>query len=165
MNASVMFIPMIFIAGEHHVTFRHIQTNVHIILQKITFSEIQYFRCYLIYEIWDKRSWNWWILITQYKIISHIYLFFYSVYQTQIILSNFHLFFSSTFWFLMFIAGILGFLIGIVTVMQITYTSPLTHNISGTAKACVQTVFAFLIWKNPYTTNALLGVVLTIFGR
>jgi len=48
--------------------------------------------------------------------------------------------------------------------MQITYTSPLTHNISGTAKACVQTILALLYYKNPTTTNALIGVFLTIFG-
>jgi len=34
--------------------------------------------------------------------------------------------------------GIMGFAIGLVTVMQVKATSPLTHNISGTAKAAVQ---------------------------
>ena len=46
-------------------------------------------------------------------------------------------FFSSIFWAAMMVAGFFGFSIGIVTVLQIKATSPLTHNISGTAKgAC-----------------------------
>lgn len=44
------------------------------------------------------------------------------------------------FWLLMTVAGVFGFSIGYVTGLQIQVTSPLTHNISGTAKACVQTV-------------------------
>lgn len=41
--------------------------------------------------------------------------------------------------------GIMGFAIGLVTVMQVKATSPLTHNISGTAKAAVQvSIFGFL---------------------
>lgn len=46
------------------------------------------------------------------------------------------------FWGAMVIGGICGFLIGYVTTLQIKVTSPLTHNISGTAKACAQTVLA-----------------------
>lgn len=46
------------------------------------------------------------------------------------------------FWGAMIIGGVCGFLIGFVTTLQIKVTSPLTHNISGTAKACAQTVMA-----------------------
>lgn len=46
------------------------------------------------------------------------------------------------FWGAMIIGGVCGFLIGYVTTLQIKVTSPLTHNISGTAKACAQTVMA-----------------------
>ena len=46
-------------------------------------------------------------------------------------------FFSTIFWCAMIIAGFFGFAIGIVTVLQIKATSPLTHNISGTAKGKV----------------------------
>lgn len=51
------------------------------------------------------------------------------------------------FWSLMTVGGLCGFAIGIVTALQIKVTSPLTHNISGTAKACVQTVLA-TYWFN-----------------
>lgn len=46
------------------------------------------------------------------------------------------------FWLTMIIGGVCGFAIGYVTMLQIKVTSPLTHNISGTAKACVQTILA-----------------------
>ncbi|XP_072321449.1 GDP-fucose transporter 1 [Eucyclogobius newberryi] len=46
------------------------------------------------------------------------------------------------FWAMMTVGGGFGFAIGYVTGLQIKYTSPLTHNVSGTAKACAQTVIA-----------------------
>ncbi|KAJ0179160.1 hypothetical protein K1T71_004872 [Dendrolimus kikuchii] len=49
---------------------------------------------------------------------------------------------SFFFWTQMIIGGVCGFAIGYVTSLQIKVTSPLTHNISGTAKACAQTVIA-----------------------
>ncbi|KAF7995808.1 hypothetical protein HCN44_006915 [Aphidius gifuensis] len=51
------------------------------------------------------------------------------------------------FWFALTIGGVCGFSIGYVTALQIQVTSPLTHNISGTAKACAQTVIA-TYWFN-----------------
>ena len=71
---------------------------------------------------------------------------------------------TSYYWFVMLIAGFLGFAIGIVTVMQINYTTPLTHNISGTVKACVQTILAILIFQAPWTWKGLSGIGLTIGG-
>merc|ERR1712048_1481358 len=50
------------------------------------------------------------------------------------------------FWLRMTVAGLLGFAIGYVTGLQIKVTSPLTHNISGTAKAAAQTVLATYWW-------------------
>ncbi|CAD6215543.1 GSCOCG00000352001-RA-CDS [Cotesia congregata] len=51
------------------------------------------------------------------------------------------------FWLQMLVGGLCGFAIGYVTTLQIQVTSPLTHNISGTAKACAQTVLASY-WYN-----------------
>ena len=42
------------------------------------------------------------------------------------------------------VTGATGFAIGLVTVMQVKATSPLTHNISGTAKAAVQVRFCLI---------------------
>ena len=65
---------------------------------------------------------------------------------------------SPLFWGAMIVAGIFGFSIGIVTVMQIKATSPLSHNISGTAKAAVQSIMALYIWKNPATVMGVAGM-------
>lgn len=51
------------------------------------------------------------------------------------------------FWLALFGGGVCGFCIGLVTSLQIKITSPLTHNISGTAKACAQTIIATQ-WNN-----------------
>ncbi|KYQ47286.1 putative GDP-fucose transporter [Trachymyrmex zeteki] len=51
------------------------------------------------------------------------------------------------FWIGMTIGGIFGFAIGYFTALQIKVTSPLTHNVSGTAKACAQTILA-TYWFN-----------------
>lgn len=49
---------------------------------------------------------------------------------------------SAAFWGMMTLAGLFGIAIGTATMLQIEVTSPLTHNISGTAKACAQTILA-----------------------
>lgn len=51
------------------------------------------------------------------------------------------------FWGMMTLGGVFGFAIGYVTGLQIKFTSPLTHNVSGTAKACAQTVIA-VVYNN-----------------
>ncbi|KAL5284551.1 SLC35C1 family protein [Megaselia abdita] len=74
------------------------------------------------------------------------------------------------FWVAMSIGGICGFSIGYVTSLQIKVTSPLTHNISGTAKACAQTVLAtqwfnetksFLWW----TSNVVILLGSGVYAR
>ena len=49
---------------------------------------------------------------------------------------------SAYFWGIMFLGGLFGIAIGYVTGLQIKVTSPLTHNVSGTAKACAQTILS-----------------------
>ncbi|KAI8117552.1 putative GDP-fucose transporter [Lucilia cuprina] len=76
------------------------------------------------------------------------------------------------FWFVltMLIGGLCGFAIGFVTALQIKVTSPLTHNISGTAKACAQTVIACqwynetksLLW---WTSNIVVLVASAAYTR
>jgi solute carrier family 35 (GDP-fucose transporter), member C1 len=73
-------------------------------------------------------------------------------------------FLSPVFWGAMLVAGFFGFAIGIVTVLQIKATSPLSHNISGTAKAAVQSMLAFYIWKNPATVMGVLGIFVVLGG-
>lgn len=54
--------------------------------------------------------------------------------------------FSIPFWIAMTLAGFLGFSMGYVSGYQIQMTSPLTHNVSGTAKAYVQTFMAVVAY-------------------
>ncbi|XP_005330089.2 GDP-fucose transporter 1 isoform X1 [Ictidomys tridecemlineatus] len=67
---------------------------------------------------------------------------------------------SAHFWGMMTLGGLFGFAIGYVTGLQIKFTSPLTHNVSGTAKACAQTVLAVLYFEETksflwWTSNAM----------
>ncbi len=55
------------------------------------------------------------------------------------------------FWVVLVISGVLGFLVGYVTSLQIQVTSPLTHNISGTAKSYVQTLLGVIIYDEKKT--------------
>ena len=81
-----------------------------------------------------------------------------------VILANWHMLSQPQFWAFQLAGGFFGFLIGIVTTLQIKVTGPLTHNISGTAKAGVQTLLALLIWKNPTTAMNLAGTGLVLVG-
>ncbi|XP_063973018.1 GDP-fucose transporter 1 [Diachasmimorpha longicaudata] len=77
---------------------------------------------------------------------------------------------TTTFWLAMTIGGICGFAIGYATALQIQVTSPLTHNISGTAKACAQTVLASywfneskqLLW---WTSNFIVLAASAVYAR
>lgn len=71
---------------------------------------------------------------------------------------------SPIFWSAMAVAGFFGFSIGIVTVLQIKATSPLSHNISGTAKAAVQSMMAFYLWGNEATFLGILGIFTVLGG-
>jgi len=83
---------------------------------------------------------------------------------TSILLENTSKLVNLYFWFAMVATGVMGFAIGLVTVMQVKATSPLTHNISGTAKAAVQSLLAFWIWGNQATVKGVSGIFLVIFG-
>jgi len=72
--------------------------------------------------------------------------------------------YTRDFWFIVLVAGLLGFLINIATFLQIQVTSPLTHNVIGTFKACVQTVFAVIYYQNITTVWFWLGFLLTVGG-
>lgn len=62
------------------------------------------------------------------------------------VLRSFPYWTSPYFWALLVVAGVFGIAIGYVTALQIQVTSPLTHNVSGTAKACAQTILACVVY-------------------
>ncbi|KAK0400051.1 hypothetical protein QR680_003327 [Steinernema hermaphroditum] len=71
---------------------------------------------------------------------------------------------SGHFWFFMTISGLFGFMMGYVTGWQIQVTSPLTHNISGTAKAAAQTVIAVIWWSEYKPILWWASNVVVLFG-
>jgi len=74
------------------------------------------------------------------------------------------IFYTGQFWVYMTLAGIMGYLISISIFMQIKHTSPLTNTISGTVKACVQTILAIAVWGNEITAQNGFGILLVILG-
>ena len=61
-------------------------------------------------------------------------------------------------------AGLMGFAIAYVTGLQIQVTSPLTHNISGTAKAAFQTVLGVLYYVEIKSGMWWLSNLVVLFG-
>eukprot|EP01104_Vermistella_antarctica_P004271 TRINITY_DN14757_c0_g1_i1.p1 TRINITY_DN14757_c0_g1~~TRINITY_DN14757_c0_g1_i1.p1 ORF type:complete len:342 (-),score=99.69 TRINITY_DN14757_c0_g1_i1:153-1178(-) len=71
---------------------------------------------------------------------------------------------SPYFWGMMTLGGLCGFAIAIATVSQIKATSPLTHTISSTAKACAQTILAIFVYQNPVTNGGIISVLIVLGG-
>jgi len=71
---------------------------------------------------------------------------------------------ATKFWFPMTIAGVFGFMMGYVVGLQIQVTSPVTHNISGVAKACCQTVVAVIWFVQTKTVLWWVSNFLVLFG-
>eukprot|EP00980_Cylindrotheca_fusiformis_P009962 scaffold2201_cov119-Cylindrotheca_fusiformis.AAC.7 len=111
----------------------------------------------------DNDHWK----LTFYNNVNAIILFMplMAYYETETLSNAMAVqFVSPIFWGAMMVAGCFGFSIGIVTVLQIKATSPLSHNISGTAKAAVQSMMAFYIWKNPATIMGVAGMFVVLGG-
>uniref|UniRef100_UPI00398E4804 GDP-fucose transporter 1 isoform X1 n=2 Tax=Pristiophorus japonicus TaxID=55135 RepID=UPI00398E4804 len=77
---------------------------------------------------------------------------------------NFDKMSSISFWGVMVLGGVFGFAIGYVTGLQIKFTSPLTHNVSGTAKACAQTVLAVSYYEEVKTFFWWTSNLMVLFG-
>jgi len=72
--------------------------------------------------------------------------------------------FSSKFWIAMSVSGFFGFIMGYVAGLQVQKTSPVTHNISGVAKACFQTLLATLYWQQNKSWLWWSSTFLVLFG-
>lgn len=62
------------------------------------------------------------------------------------------------------ISGVLGFLISIAGFMSVKITTPLTHTISTTVKACLQTILAVLLLGERMQLLTVGGIATTIIG-
>ena len=71
---------------------------------------------------------------------------------------------SLRFWADMTFTGVFSFLICVAIFIQVKFTSPLTNNISGTAKACCQTVLAIVVWHSRVSFEGVLGIILVLGG-
>jgi GDP-fucose transporter C1 len=80
------------------------------------------------------------------------------------IISSYKTLFTLGFWVLSSFTGVFGFLINMATFLQIQYTSPLTHNVSGIAKATVQTGIAYVVFGNPVTIAGVVGLFVVLIG-
>jgi len=69
-----------------------------------------------------------------------------------------------SFWTVMTVTAVAGFLINIAIFLQIKVTTPLTNTISGTAKACVQTLLGWMIFRNEVSSMNAFGIFLSLFG-
>lgn len=77
---------------------------------------------------------------------------------------------SPSFWIVLSISGVMAFLISMVTNASIKFTSPLSHNISGTAKSCVQTILAVfctgeiksILW---WLSNLIILIASAVYSR
>ena len=67
-------------------------------------------------------------------------------------------------WLELTISGVFGLLINVATYLQISYTSPLTHNMSGTVKACIQTLLGVYLLGETKTWLGYVGIVFVIGG-
>ena len=64
----------------------------------------------------------------------------------------------------MLLSGLFGFLIQFSSALQIKLTSPLTHNISGTVKSCLQTGIAVIYFDQVKSLLWWLSNLLVIAG-
>lgn len=105
-----------------------------------------------------------WLLLNYNTILSVIFLFplIFAAGEAGVLSESEVL--SPSFWLAMTITGVVSFLIALAIFMQIKATSPLTNTISGTAKACVQTLLAIIIWHNSVSFMEGLGIFLVIGG-
>ena len=80
------------------------------------------------------------------------------------VLKSFQYWTTPWFYALLVMAGTFGVAIGYVSGLQIKVTSPLTHNISGTAKACAQTILAVVAYREVKTLLWWISNALVIAG-
>jgi GDP-fucose transporter C1 len=111
----------------------------------------------------DNNSWRLMIYNNiNSAILLPILIFFSGEYQN--LLGSLEVFRQVDYWTITCLTGIFGFLINIATFLQIQMTSPLTHNVSGIAKATAQTGLAYLIFKNPVSFKGVLGLFVVLGG-
>jgi GDP-fucose transporter C1 len=71
---------------------------------------------------------------------------------------------DASFWLPTAAVAVAAYLLSLATVLQLQFTSALTHNVVGTAKAAVQSVLGWLIYRNNVTLATAAGSAVTILA-
>jgi solute carrier family 35 (GDP-fucose transporter), member C1 len=107
---------------------------------------------------------NEWLLSLYNNILSLIVLAPFALYFEYSDVVKVDFLFDPTFIFNMTVTALLGWMINIAVYLQIKYTGPLTNSISGTAKACTQTLLAIVFLNESSTFMKIFGIFLCIGG-
>ncbi len=113
--------------------------------------------CVALYAIFIKRSLpivdnNVWKLQIYSNLNACLFLFPIMIIMGEVpVLLGFNFWTSPSFWGILLTSGVFGIAIGYMSSLQIQFTSPLTHNVSGTAKACAQTILGCFIYSESKT--------------
>jgi hypothetical protein len=140
LNATVLFIPLIFLFETDVRTIFHLSVSFlySAIISTVPDKCYRVWCCLCSLCLWlCRRTLPFHVPCSRPAPCSRDASCIFRLYH-QIIMRSSDKLISAFFWFSMCVTGIMGFAIGLVTVMQVKATSPLTHNISGTAKAAVQ---------------------------
>lgn len=150
-----------FIMGSHGELNFSVIGTVAGVLSSLFVSLNSIFTKYVLPAV-DDNHWK----LTFYNNVNASVLFLPLIYvfEKETIMAATEQLTSTAFWSAMCVAGFFGFSIGIVTVLQIKATTPLSHNISGTAKAAVQSLMAFYLWGNQPTVMGVLGIFTVLGG-
>ena len=105
-------------------------------------------------------SLNFWINV--YACILFIPLIF--IFDEHLRIINFDHLNNIHFWFILTSSGLISFLVGFLTSLQIKLTSPLTHNISGQTKSYIQTLLGVLIYNEIKTLLWWISNFMVLFG-
>jgi GDP-fucose transporter C1 len=143
------------VEGEIHLSFRGAVYGILSSLFVASYSIV-------VKRVMDLLDRNEYILIEYNTPIAIVALFPFVWYSGEFSVFSDHR--SLRFWGMQTVAGIVGFIINIAIFLNIKYTSPLTHNLSGTVKACLQTLLAFVIFpaSEVMTIMKFIGTILVI---
>eukprot|EP00386_Alphamonas_edax_P011643 GDKI01036727.1.p1 GENE.GDKI01036727.1~~GDKI01036727.1.p1 ORF type:complete len:415 (+),score=73.90 GDKI01036727.1:174-1418(+) len=67
-------------------------------------------------------------------------------------------------WGALFLSGILAILVNIATFLVIKFTNPVTFNMVGLVKSCVQTVGGVMVFGEVLSLQSLIGILLSVVG-
>jgi len=84
--------------------------------------------------------------------------------ESNTLLGHLYILASPKYWLIASLDGILCYFVGIVTYIQIQVTSPLTHTVSSSSRAALQSILAFVIWKGSPNLKGILGTSLVLLG-